>query len=136
MKSVISVICAVLGIGLALLDSAAGIKTIVDLVFAAANLAKETGLGDPAQLSALIGEAIIAFVTRGVAAIVPTMLICVALGPLSLREHWFYFWARLAAWSLLILFPVGTICWIVILLMVKGKKAEFPDSGAPQNNFT
>lgn len=125
MKFYLSVICAILGIGLALFDSAAGIKTIVDAALAIPQQIKVDGVGDPSKLSAIIGEAIIAYVSRGVFAFIPAILIYLALGPLRLRQNWFHQWARIAGWCLVILLPFGSICGCILLVLIRRRKSEF-----------
>jgi hypothetical protein len=128
MKSRVSAICAVLGVGFAFTSSLAGIRTIVDGVFASRYVMSLPG-SDPAQFGAVIGETIIAFVSRGFIAIIPALLIYLALVPFRQREQWFYSCARLASYCLLILFPFGTICGSILLVMLRRHRTEFAAKG-------
>jgi predicted branched-subunit amino acid permease len=128
MKSYFSAIFAILGIGLSITGSLAGIRTIVDGVFASWHVITLPG-SDPAQLGAIIGESIIAFTCRGIIAVIPAMLIYLALGPFRQRKQWFYSWARLASYCLLILFPIGTICGCILLVMLRCRRSEFEQLG-------
>ncbi len=124
MKSHVSYICAILGIGFAFTSSLAGIRTLVDGVSATRHVMALTG-SDPAQLGAIIGETIVAFTCRGIVAIIPAMLIYWALVPFQQREQWFYSCARLASYCLLVLFPFGTICGTLLLVMLRRRRSEF-----------
>ncbi len=124
MKSHLSAICAVLGIGFVFTSSLAAIRTIVDGISASRQVMSLPG-SDPSQLSAVIGETIIAFISRGFIAIIPAMLIYLALVPLRERDQSFYTGARLASYCLLVMFPFGTLCGIILLVMLRRRRLEF-----------
>lgn len=124
MKSSVSDICAVLGIGFAFTSCLAGIRSIVEGVIASRHVMTLPGSA-PAQFAAVIGETIIAFVSRGFIAIIPALLIYVALVPFRRREPWFYSCARLASYCLLILFPFGTLCGSILQVMLRRRRSEF-----------
>jgi hypothetical protein len=128
MTSHVSFICAILGIGFAFTSSLAGIRTIVDGVFASRHVMTLPG-SDPTQLTAVIGETIIAFVSRGFIAIIPALLIYLALVPFRQREQWFYSCARLTSYCLLILFPFGTIIAAI------APRGVFSNSPLKDSNF-
>lgn len=124
MKSHVSFICAILGIGFAFTSGLAGIRTILAGLSAAQQLMMLPS-SEPAELTAIIGETIIALTSRGFIAIIPALLIYLALAPFRQREQWFYSCSRLASYCLLILFPFGTICGIILLVMLRRRRAEF-----------
>lgn len=129
MKFTVSAICAILGIAFAITSCIAGVRTIVDGVYASQHVISSPG-SDPSQLAAIIGETIIAFVCRGIIALIPAILIYVALVPFRLRKQWFYSGARLASYCLLLLFPLGTICGCIFLAMLRRRRSEFARSGS------
>jgi hypothetical protein len=135
MKPPILTIFAIFGIALAFSSCLAGIKTIFDAIFSFPELLGKGGVGDPAQLSAIIGEVIISFCSRGVLAVFPALLIYLSLVPLRLRSNWFYQWARLSSFSLLILFPFGSFLGCVLLVLLKRNKSQFKESGVGQRTF-
>lgn len=124
MKSRVSAICAILGIGFAFTGSLAGIRTIWAGVLDAWQVISLPS-SEPTQLAAVIGEAIITFVSSGFIVIIPAMLIFLALGPFRQRGHWFYSWSRPASYCLLILFPFGTVCGTILLVMLRRSRFEF-----------
>lgn len=124
MKSRVSGICAILGIGFAFTGSLAGLRTIWDGVLEARQVISLPS-SDPTQLAAVIGEAIIAFVSIGFIVIIPAMLIVLALGPLRQRGYWCYSWSRPASYCLLFLFPFGTVCGTILLVMLRRSRSEF-----------
>ncbi|WP_395744139.1 hypothetical protein [Prosthecobacter sp.] len=124
MKSPFPTICAVLGIGFAFTSTLASLQTLVHGITASRQVAATHG-NDPAQLSAVIGETIIALISRGVIAIIPALLLYLALVPLRLRKPWFYSGAHVAACCLLIMFPFGTVCGGMLLVMLRRRRPEF-----------
>jgi hypothetical protein len=108
----------------------AGIRTIVEGVNAPQHVITLPG-SDPTQLAAIIGETIIAFTCRGIIAIIPAILIYLALVPFRQRKQWFYSLARLASYCLLLLFPFGTIFGGILLVMLRRRRPEFVQPVTP-----
>lgn len=82
-------------------------------------------LADPTELMAVIGETIIAVVSLGFLAIIPAALLYLALGPLRLRRRWFHPCALTCALYFLLLMPFGTIYGIVLLVVLRRRRAGF-----------
>ena len=124
MKSTVSVVFAIHGIVLVFTSILAGMRTIFDGVSASKHVIMLPGT-DASQLAAVIGETIIGFTCRGIVSAIPATLIYFALVPFRLRKQWFYMCTRLASYCLLFLFPFGTVCGSILLVMLNHRRSEF-----------
>lgn len=124
MKSVIAFIVAILGVVLSVTCCSAALKTITEGIDASREVMTLRG-ADPSQLSAVIGETLIALASRGLLAIVPAVLLYAALAGFRVRSRWFYSCATLAAVFFLFLPPFATIYGIILLVALRRRKSEF-----------
>lgn len=139
MKTHFAAICALLGSGFAFTGSFAAIRTLV-AGFTAARHCIATPDSAPSDLTAIIGETIIAVFSRGVLLLPAAILIYLAFFPLRLRDPIYYAATRLSCCCMMIAFPVGTLAGFVLLMLlrrikremiVSDKQAEKPSSELP-----
>jgi hypothetical protein len=123
MKANFAAVCALLGSGLALTGFFAVIRTLSMGFMAASRLMTMPDIA-PSDLTAVIGETIIAIFSRGVLLLPSAVLIYLAFFPLRQRNPIYYSIARLSCYSMLIAFPVGTLVGIVLLMLLRRIKHE------------
>lgn len=124
MKSIKSVIVALLGLCFVLLSCISVTRTLLNGYSVAQEMSVQVGL-EPSRLAAVIGETLIALASLGLIAILPALLLYVALGPMRLRTGWFYSCAFLSSLYFLVLFPFGTIYGIILLVALRRRRGEF-----------
>ena len=131
MKAHFAAICALLGSGFALTGSFATIRTLAAGFMAARHLMARPDSA-PSDLTAVIGETVIAVFSRGVLLLPSAILIYLAFFPLRQRDPTYYSVARLSCYCMLIAFPVGTLAGIVLLMLLRRIKHEMivPDEHA------
>jgi hypothetical protein len=111
MKSHVSAITAVIGIGLALSGSIAVVRSIWFGVQFAVTVVPDP---DPSQLAAIIGETIIAVFSRGVLLLVPAIIIYLAFFTFGQRGRSYLTAARLACLAMMVGVPIGTLAGIIL----------------------
>lgn len=104
MKSHVSAITAVIGIGLALSGSIAVVRSIWFGVQFAVTVVPDP---DPSQLAATIGETIIAVFSRGVLLLVPAIIIYLAFFTFGQRGRSYLSAARLACSAMMVGVPIA-----------------------------
>lgn len=122
---------AVLGILFAMIDGIAVIGVIRNGI----SLSKEVVLSsrDTGQLAAVMGETIIAIATLSIFAILPAILLYIALGPMRLRAKWFYSSTLVAGIYFLVLIPFASLFGVVLLVALRRRRSEFAnDSSHPK----
>jgi CBS domain containing-hemolysin-like protein len=124
MRFTASIVIGVIGICLALLNCIAVIRTIAE-GFMIAQQVVTIPDSSPSQLAAVIGETIIAVSSRGLFAILPAILIFIALVPLRLRERWFYRGAFASSIYFILVPPFATIFGIVLLILLRRRRSDF-----------
>jgi len=114
---------AMLGILCAMIDALAVMGTIRNGI-SQSKVVVMSG-GDPTQLSAVIGETIIGIGTLSILALLPAVLLYIALGPMRLRTKWFYSCTSIASIVFLVTIPVATVCGIILLVALRRRRREF-----------
>jgi hypothetical protein len=120
-----STVIAVLGVLFALIDGLAVIGVIRNGISQSKAIVMTNGVGNPEQLGAVFGEAIIAIAVLSLFALLPAVLLYLALGPMRLRAKWFYLCTLGAGIYFLVLIPVATIFGIVLLVALRRRRGEF-----------
>ena len=123
MKSIASVVVGIVGLCLTLLSCLAVTRTIVAGAQQAAHLD-----GGVSRLGGVIGETIVAVSSRGLFAILPALLIYIALVPLRLRERWFYRGAYASSIFFVLVPPFATIYGIVLLIALRRRRGDFREA--------
>ena len=124
MRSISSFVVGIFGLFFALLNCIAVIRTIV----AGVTIAQQVmALPDSnvSRLGAVIGETIVAVSSRGLFAILPALLIYIALVPLRLKERWFYRGVYVSSIYFILVPPFATIYGIVLLIALRRKRSDF-----------
>ena len=119
--SVVALVVGVGGIIFTILNGIAVVRTLMNGYSLTREVARNPT--DPAQLTAVIGETMIAVITQGFLAIIPATLLYLALGPVRLRRRWFHTCALICALYFLLLMPFGTIYGIVLLVALRRRRA-------------
>ncbi len=89
------------------------------------------GIGDPSQLSKLIGEVLIASIVCMVLGLLGPVLLLVSLAGCRYRAAWLYWFLFINSILNLPAFPVGTIIGIVLLIYSLTHRNEFLAPTAP-----
>ena len=89
------------------------------------------GIGDPSQLSELIGEVIIVSVVCLVLGLLGPVLLLVSLVGFRYRAVWLFWFLIITSILSLPAFPIGTIMGIVILIYSITHRNEFLAPSAP-----
>lgn len=121
--SAVSIIVGAGGIIFTVLNAVAVVRTLMSGYSLTRVVTRN--LTNPAQLSAVIGETLIAVICRGLLAIIPATLLYLALGPLRLRRRWFHTCALICALYFLLLMPFGTIYGVVLLVALRRRRTGF-----------
>ena len=102
------------------------IATAIGIMRAFAALSSApSGIGDPSQLSAAIGEVLIATFAGMLIAPVGAIMLLVAVFSMRYRSPWL-FWLLIVLGALYLLaFPLGTIIGVVFLVVALTKRQEF-----------
>lgn len=120
------VLLAIAGLALTALHVFDLAQSLAVLVSAAVAGVQETGRLDPAEMGAIMGEAIIIVASRGLFALVPATLLFIAWVPLHYRPRWFHRAILAAGFYFTQLFPIGTVTGILLLVLVRRNKAPSP----------
>lgn len=130
-RSYISTFIAVLGVLFSLTNFLAMIGVIRNGI--SQSIVLVLTCGGTGQLSAVIGETIIAIASLGFLALLPAVLLYIALGPLRLRAKWFYSCTLIASIYFLVMIPFATVFGIVLLVALRRRRGEFiNDSTHPE----
>lgn len=124
MKFITSIVVGIIGIGFTVLNCFSVMRTITEGVMMAKRL---TALPtrDASQLSAVIGETVIAVSCCGMLTILPALLIYITLVPLRLRSRWFYRWAFASSIYFILVPPFATILGLILLTALRRRRSEF-----------
>lgn len=127
MRFIASVVVGIVGLCLALLSCVAVVKTIVVGVSTAQQLMNLSDSG-VSRLGVVMGETIVAASSRGLFALLPALLIYIALVHLRLRKRWFYHGAYYSSIYFILVPPFATIYGIVLLIALRRRRGEFRDA--------
>ena len=130
MRYIASIVVGAIGIGFALLNCIAVMRTIAEGITVAQQVMAPRN-SNVSLLAAVIGETLVAVSSRGVFAILPALLILIALIPLRLRERWFYRCAFASSIYFVLVPPFATIYGIVLLIALKRRRSDFRRVSVP-----
>ena len=124
MRFIASIAVGIIGLCLALLSCLAVMRTIV------AGAQQSIALPDHevSQLGVVIGETIVAVSSRGLFAILPALLIYIALVLLRLRAPWFYRGAYASSIYFILVPPFATIYGIVLFIALRRRRGGFREA--------
>ncbi len=84
-----------------------------------------SGIGDPSQLGAVIGEALIASFVGMLVALIGAIFMLVAVFGYRYRESWMFRLLIILGVLYLLYFPLGTVIGVVFLSVALIKRHEF-----------
>ncbi len=122
-SSYISTFIAMIGVLFAIVSCFAVIGTIRNGISQSKIVVLSSG--DPTQLAAVVGETIIGIATLSFLALLPAVLLYIALGPMRLRAKWFYSCTLIASIAFLVMIPFATVCGIILLVALRRRRSEF-----------
>lgn len=92
------------------------IRAVLDFISSFRQLTSSSSIGDPTQLSALIGEAIITLSTSMLISLVGAILILIALVTCRYRAPWLFKFLLIVGILYLPLLPLGTLIGLGFLI--------------------
>jgi hypothetical protein len=103
------------------------IGTVIGMIraFDALSSAAPSQVGDPSQLSAAIGEVLIATFVGMLIALIGAVLMLVAVFSCRYRSPWLFWLFIVLGLLYLLAFPLGTLIGVVFLVVALTKRLEF-----------
>ncbi len=116
---------AVIGAWIQIVPVLGMIGTVIGMVRTFTSLTAHSGIGDPSQLSAIIGEVLIATFVGMLIALIGAIMLLVAVFSMRYRSPWLFCLLIVLGALYLLAFPLGTIIGVVFLVVALTKRQEF-----------